>query len=397
MKRIIILPFLCSSLFSNELELLQKDKQEIRTLEKQIIEEKYKSSKDEWIGRIDLSSTINRTHSFSSENDNLSKSISIGFSQNIYQSGGIEFSIQNAKDTYNQDLISWENENIAILQTIYETLLNMKKVKIQIAQSDYNLKNKHIELILKKIQYEAGKVDIVELNNAIMSKNTQFKNTISLKNSLKDLEHELSKYTSLRYDEIEILDFKHINKEKFIKNSLDLKYEKSNIDVLNTTYKELKSSYGPQVSISTNASYSNNDDLTNNTNDDSSSGSISLKLSMPIFDITKDTKIEKSKLEVLKQKVSLNDTKNELDYTYEQIINQIDTYEQYRKTISENLELYNDLISVNATSNSAGMTSDYDLEILKNTKQINEFDLKINDINIKLQYSKLYFMTKAKS
>jgi outer membrane protein TolC len=388
---------LCSSLFSNELELLQKDKQEIRTLEKQIIEEKYKSSKNEWIGGIDLSSTINRSHSFSRENDNLSKSISIGFSQNIYKSGGIEFSIQNAKDTYNQDLIAWENENIAILQTIYEILLNMKKVKIQIAQSDYNLKNKHIELILKKIEYEAGKVDIVELNNAIMSKNTQFKDTISLKNSLKDLEHELSKYTSLRYDEIEILDFKHINKEEFIKNSLDLKYEKSKIDVLNTTYKELKSSYGPQVSLSTNASYSNDDDLTNNTNDDSSSGSISLKLSMPIFDITKDTKIEKSKLEVLKQKVSLNDTKNELLYTYEQIINQIDTYEQYRKTISENLELYNDLISVNATSNSAGMTSDYDLEILKNTKQINEYDLIINDINIKLQYSKLYFMTKAKS
>lgn len=41
------------------------------------------------------------------------------------------------------------------------------------------------------------------------------------------------------------------------------------------------------------------------------------------------------------------------------------------------------------------MTSVYDLDILRNTKQINEYDLIINDINIKLQYSKLYFKIKG--
>ena len=50
---------------------------------------------------------------------------------------------------------------------------------------------------------------------------------------------------------------------------------------------------------------------------------------------------------------------------------------------------------VNKSSNSAGMTADYDLEVLQNTQKINEYDLKINDINKKLQYSKLYFKTKA--
>ena len=35
------------------------------------------------------------------------------------------------------------------------------------------------------------------------------------------------------------------------------------------------------------------------------------------------------------------------------------------------------------------------LDILRNTKQINEYDLMINDINIKLQYSKLYFKIKG--
>jgi hypothetical protein len=59
------------------------------------------------------------------------------------------------------------------------------------------------------------------------------------------------------------------------------------------------------------------------------------------------------------------------------------------------LKLYDDLLSINNISNSAGMTSTYDLDILKNTKKINEYDLAINNINIKLQHSKLYFKTKG--
>lgn len=397
MKKIIIYSFLASCLFSNELDLLENNKKNLRNLEKKIIEETYKSEKNNWIGGVDLSSNINRNHSFSSKSDNFSKSISLGFSQSIYESGGIEFSIKKAKDTLNYNLIEWENKNISILQIIYQTLLEIKKLKLEILQNDFNLENKKIELILKRIQYKAGKVDIIELNNAIMSKNAQFKSNITLQNSLRDKLYELSKYTHLKYDEIEIIDFKRMNKDEFIKNNIILRLSNSKINVLNTTYKELKSSYGPQVNLSSNISYSNIDDLNKNTNNDSSLGSIGIKLSMPVFDMTKKSKLEKSKLEVLKEKISFKNSRNDLLHTFEQILTQIDTYEQYEKTITENLRLYDDLISVNNTSNNAGMTSGYDLEILKNTKKINEYDLKINDINKKLEYSKLYFMTKAKS
>jgi pyridoxal/pyridoxine/pyridoxamine kinase len=84
-----------------------------------------------------------------------------------------------------------------------------------------------------------------------------------------------------------------------------------------------------------------------------------------------------------------------LVYEYEQILAQINTYDEYEKTISENLKLYEDLIMVNKSSNAAGMTADYDLEVLQNTQKVNEYDLQINDINKKLQYTKLYFKTKA--
>lgn len=391
MKRIIIFPLFCSLLFANELELLQKDKKELRQLEKEVIEKKYESSKDEWIGKINLNSSISKERDFTDdETSDMTRSIGLSFSQSIYESGGIEYSIEYARQQLKSDMLAWENENIALIQAIYETLLEIKKLGLQIEQSDYSLKNKEIELILKRIQYEAGKVDIIELNNAIMSKNNQQKENISLKNSLKDKEYELSKYTTLKSNQIKILDFKIIHKDKFLKDNLNIRYENSKVELLDTSYKQLKSSYLPQVSLNTSTTYTNNENKEQN-----ESGKIGISASMPIFDITKDSKLEKSKLEVLKQKVNVNDMQNELIYEYEQILAQINTYDEYEKTIQNNLKLYEDLIMVNKSSNSAGMTADYDLEVLQNTQKINEYDLKINDINKKLQYTKLYFKTKA--
>lgn len=320
----------------------------------------------------------------------MSRSAGLSFSQNIFESGGIEQSIEYAKQQLNSDLIAWENENISILQTIYETLLNIKKINLQIKQSDFTLKNKDIELIIKKIQYEAGDADIIELNNAIMTRNNQEKENISLRNQLKEKEYELSKYTDLKSNEIKIMDFKIIDKKLFLKENINIRYENSKVELLNTSYKQAKSSYLPKVSINTNVNYANNENEEYRTN-----GALSLNLSMPIFDITKDAKLQKSKLELLKQRVNINDMKNELAYEYEQILTQINTYESYEKTINNNLKLYDELIMVNKSSNDAGMSSDYDLEILINTKKINEYDLIVNDINKKLQYTKLYFKTKA--
>lgn len=391
MRRVVILPFLCSLMFANELDLLQEDKKELRKIDKEIIEKKYESSKDEWIGKINLNSSLGKDHDFTHDKTgDMSRSLGLSFSQSIFETGGIEYSIEYARKQLKSDLIAWENQNIALIQAIYETLLAIKKLKLQIEQSDYSLKNKDIELILKRIQYEAGRVDITELNNAIMSKNNQQKENISLKNSLKEKEYELSKYTSLKSNQIEIIDFEVVDKEKFLKDNLNIRYENSRVELLDTSYKQLKSTYLPKVTLNTNANYRNNQN-----EDDRQTGAVTLNMSMPIFDITKDSKIEKSKLEVLKQKVNVKDMQNELEYEYEQILTQINSYDEYEKTISENLKLYEDLITANQSSNAAGMSADYDLEILQNTQKINQYDLQINDINRKLQYTKLYFKTKA--
>ncbi|XPV68014.1 MAG: TolC family protein [Halarcobacter sp.] len=395
MKKLIILPFLCSLIFANDLNLLNKDKKELREVEKKIIQEDYKSLKNSWISPLNLNSGLSRTHSFSDKNDQFSKSVSIGFTQSIYESGGIEFTIEYANEKYKSDLLSWENDNSTLLEKIYETLLQIKKLNIQLEQNEYQLKNKNIELVLKKIQYENGKSDITELNDAIMAKNIQYKTNVDLKNSIKEAKLNLEKYTNLKYEQINLIDFEKIKKDDYLKKNINLLYEKSLVDLANINYKKDKTDYLPKVNLSTNLAYSNNDNLVNNIQSDNSNGSISLNLSVPIYDINKKSNLEKSKLEVLKQKLNLSDIKTQVSNKYEEAITRIDTYENYNKIINENIKLYDDLIQVNEASNSAGMSSGYDLEILKNTKKINQYDLSINDINIQLEYAKLYFNTKV--
>ena len=378
-------------MFANELDILQKDKKEIRDIEKQTIEKKYDASKDEWVGKLNLNSNLSQDRDVTSKtSSDTNRSVGVNFSQSIFESGGIEYSIEYAKEQLKSDMIAWENQNISLLQTIYETLLDIKKLKLQIEQSDFTLKNKDIELVIKKVQYQAGKADIIDFNNAVMAKNNQLKENISLKNQLKSKEFELSKYTTLKSNEISLIDFKIVDKEKFLRDNITLKYENSKAKLLDISDKQLKSSYLPKVSLNTSAMYKNNQNQ-----DSNQSASVGLNMTMPIFDITKDAKLEKSKLELLKQRLNISDMENELAYEYEQIITQLDTYDEFEKTITSNLKLYDDLIVANKSSNAVGMTATYDLEILENTKKINEYDIKINDINKKLQYTKLYFKTKV--
>lgn len=398
MRKLFIFLLTFTYLFANEdgLKLLKDDKKEYRKLDKESILKKYDYSKNSWIGTINLDASVSTTHPFDkSKDDNYSKQASIGFTQSLFESGGIWSKIDNAKSTFDYDLLSWENENSELLLSIYSTLLEIKKLKYQQFQNRIKYENKDIELIIKKIQYEAGKSDIIELNNAVMSKNIAYRDVISVENSLKDKELELAKYTDLKYENIEILDFKPISKEDFLEKNFSLLKEDARVAILNSSYKIDRSKYLPKLTLNANARYSNTKDDFNNmlsdTRKEDSQSTASLNFSMPLFDYNMSSKLQESKIEVLKQQTYLNDLKSDIESDFEQILTKIDTYEKISKSIDDNIKLYEDLIKANRVSNQAGMTASYDLEILENSKKINEYDLLINDINILQEYSKLYF------
>ncbi|TLS96162.1 TolC family protein [Aliarcobacter cibarius] len=405
MKKILIYSIFCSFALANQnnLQLIQKDKKEYQELDMKSIQTKYENLKNSWIGTVGFSSSISRYHSFGEKTQSnidrkFSKKAAISFKQSIFESGGIELQIEYAKDKFNYDMLAWENKNQQYLQNIYNILLEINKVNLQIDQAKYRGLNKEIEEIIKRIQYEAGKTDIIELNNAIMNKNLIKKEIISLENLLKEQEYELAKYTDLKYQEIEILDFSLILKDDFMSKNLNILQEQAKVSMLKTDYEKQKTDYLPKIYFSTGLDYSNSGDTFSttlkDTNKDDAGGNVALGLEMPLYDYNKSTKLEEAKLEVLKQKAFVNDVKNEESNNFETLLTKIDTYKKHIKTIEDNIKLYDELIKANEISNQAGMTSMYDLDILRNTKEINLYDLKINDISILQQYVKLHFQTR---
>jgi len=405
LKKILIYSIFCSFALANQnnLQLIQKDKKEYQELDMKSIQTKYENLKSSWIGTVGFSSSISRYHSFGEKTQSnidrkFSKKAAISFKQSIFESGGIELQIEYAKDKFNYDMLAWENKNQQYLQNIYNILLEINKVNLQIDQAKYRGLNKEIEEIIKRIQYEAGKTDIIELNNAIMNKNLIKKEIISLENLLKEQEYELAKYTDLKYQEIEILDFSLILKDDFMSKNLNILQEQAKVSMLKTDYEKQKTDYLPKIYFSTGLDYSNSGDTFSttlkDTNKDDAGGNVALGLEMPLYDYNKSTKLEEAKLEVLKQKAFVNDVKNEESNNFETLLTKIDTYKKHIKTIEDNIKLYDELIKANEISNQAGMTSMYDLDILRNTKEINLYDLKINDISILQQYVKLHFQTR---
>lgn len=227
-------------------------------------------------------------------------------------------------------MLAWENKNQQYLQNIYNILLEINKVNLQIDQAKYRGLNKEIEEIIKRIQYEAGKTDIIELNNAIMNKNLIKKEIISLENLLKEQEYELAKYTDLKYQEIEILDFSLILKDDFMSKNLNILQEQAKVSMLKTDYEKQKTDYLPKIYFSTGLDYSNSGDTFSttlkDTNKDDAGGNVALGLEMPLYDYNKSTKLEEAKLEVLKQKAFVNDVKNEESNNFETLLTKIDTY-----------------------------------------------------------------------
>ncbi|OCL98591.1 outer membrane channel protein [Aliarcobacter thereius] len=403
MKRILFFILFIDSLSANpkeNMDLLLKDKKEYRNLDLESIEARYKSLKYSFITNIELSSSLGINHYFDEDkNRNYTKSASIGINQTLFESGAIIFKMDYANSKYDYDTLSWQNQNQQLIFSIYSTLLDIKKLKLEHKQNNYKILNKNIELEMKKLEYDVGKSDIIDLNNAIMSKNSALNEKISLENSIKDKEQELAKYTELKYEEIEILDFKETKKDEFLDSNFELLQEEAKIKMLDSDYKKQRGENLMKLSLNAKATYSNSDEKFNplmkdNSRNDAQS-SATLNLSIPLFDYSKSKNVQESKIESMKQRFYLADLKNEKAFEYDQYFTKIDTFFKQNEILKDNILLYDDLIEASSISSSAGMTSKYDLEILENQKAINSFDILINNINVMQYYAKIYFMTKG--
>lgn len=388
-KIILLITLLTIQIIAADFSLLYPEKQEIRNEKLNEIDASHKKQKYNWVSPLNLSLSKNKSKSLNSGTYTVDQA-SIGLNQDIFRFGGIYYTIAFADKQKNYQLLTWEKENNELYQQIYTTVVTLKRLNFQLKQSEYRLKNTEIDLFLKQEQYKVGSGDMTQLNNAIMDKNDQLKQIITIKESIASTQKKLKELTPFSFEEIDIPIFKMIDKNEYIQQNYAINQANLQSDLNFNQYKNTKSNYLPHVSINAEVGYQKYNQETYNTDYDGDYYSTGLSISMPL-DFNSNTTIEEQKAAYLQAKLQIEDEKIAQKAAYEESQELIKNYKEYIEITEKNLSLYDQLIFITKQGFKAGYKSGYDLQTIVNTKKIDVLEIKINESNIQLELIKLHF------
>jgi outer membrane protein TolC len=318
------------------------------------------------------------------------KKIQASISQDIFRSGGISYAINYANAKKRADELGLFKEISSLNEDLFLSLLGYKKNSYELEQSTKRVANYDIEIFIKRQLYSAGKVDITELNNALMNKSGELKNYALLEANRAKYRLEISKLSDIDPESYPLYTFELVQEESYLKDNFDLQYADAQSKTYQQLYNITKSNYLPSLSINGSAGYQSYDARERLMGYDGGFYSAGLSLNIPLAYNASATKDE-AKATFLKSSATLQDKERSLRASYAQAIELIKSYKRYIEITSKNLSLYDELITVIQAGVDMGYKTGYDLQTLKNSKDIEQLNIKINEINIELELAKLHF------
>jgi len=389
-RYVVTLPFiLIINLLGND-SLLSEEKRELLRQQQSIYESEHKKLRYNWIAPINLNGTYSYDKSAQGDYHSDTQSISASLSQDIFRSGGITYQIAYADAKKESETLALQKQIATYNQDLFIALLNFKKNLILREQSQKRLNNKEIEVFIKRQLYDAGKVDITELNNALMEKSGELKTIASLKYSLAEQRFEISKISNMTPEDFTLPRFELIEKEQFLAHQLDLRYVRSQTKVLKNLADVTSSQYLPTLSLNADIGYRKYDPKELSGSYNGNYYTTGIQLTLPLAYNASAT-IQEAQATYLKESANAADKHRELEATYTQIIEKIESYREYNAITSQNLILYDDLLQAIQAGVNVGTKTGYDLQTLQNTKAIEELEIKINEINIQILLAQLHF------
>lgn len=387
----LLLSGMCVSLPATE---LIPEKEELLKHKATQIEQSNKALRYDWLSPLRLGATYHKDKSSAGEARSSSTTLSASYAQDLFRSGGICYAIRYADAKLGSEMLALEAEAASYQEQIFSTIVTLRRDRLRLEQSSLRLENSDIEIFLKRRQYEAGDIDITLLNRAIMDKNSELKTNISLKYSIADLELELQKYTAHSSDNIVLPTFIRLDKSDYLAHHRALAQANQQAQMQAQLSKVVRTNYLPTISFDAQAGYGNYD-YASGAYDGGSYG-YGLTLSMPI-DFMETANVEASRAAELVARAEAADMVYTTALVYNQHENKIAQYEELIDITRQNLTLYDDLIEASSAGVDAGYKTGYDLQILRNSKQIDELEIRVNDFNIQLELAALHFtLLKAK-
>ncbi|MDD3854494.1 TolC family protein [Sulfurimonas sp.] len=378
---------------AQDVQLLSDEKQNLLHQQQKQYEAEHEKLRDNWIAPLNLGASYGYDKSANDTHGDMKK-ISASISQDIFRSGGITYQINYADAKKRADEIGFTQQIAALNEELFSALLNYKKNHYELEQSGKKLANYDIEIFIKRQLYDAGKVDITELNNALMSKSSEQKNYISLEYAMAKARLDISKLSDIDPDVYPLYSFELVEEREYLQNSFDLRYARAQSQTYEHLYGVTKSSYLPSIALEGSLGYQNYDSKEHLGGYNGNFYSAGISINLPLAYNASAAK-EEAKALYLKQTADTLDKERIMRASYMQAVELIKSYGHYIEITSKNLSLYDELISVIQAGVESGYKTGYDLQTLKNSKAIEEYTIKINEINIQLELSKLHFATGA--
>jgi outer membrane protein len=390
MKMALLLLLGGSLSFAEELELLSTEKKTVQEQKKAAIDAGARKLRYEWLAPLNLSLSISEGQTAFGGEKSTTKRAAASISQDLFRSGGIYYAIRYADAKQGFDTVGWETENATFAQQIVTSVLTLRRSEYELRQSKARLDNYDIEIFLKQQEYEAGNIDITLLNNAIMDKNAELKNYLSIKYSITETSLELAKLSDIDPEKVILPEFKLVDKEAYLEHSYNRVGAQRQSLLSETEYKVTRASYLPALSLEASAGYLDYVSETPGADYDGDFYTLGAVLSMPL-QYNSIATLEESRANVLRRRGELLDSRREEGYAFEQALSRIEIYREYIDVTAQNLALYKELIDVTQKGVEAGYYTGYDLQTLKNSRIIDESTIRINEINIQIELAKLHY------
>ena len=348
--------------------------------------------RDSWIAPLQLNYSYSKSKPY--EDEQVNQNAAIKMDQPIFQSGGIYYGIKfaNASKLYSDYSIDVAKrkmikDTISILMQIKQSELKIQAQKLQIINSDINLAQ-------KKEQYLSGQLDSGFLDNAIIQRNIVISALYDIETAQQKLLTQFSTLSDLDYETATIPHLEYISSEEFIKHNIVLKQNDA-IIAKNDYYKNVTiAKYLPRVSVTAGYNWSNSEQQFSDNvgfKNDLNYYDYGIRASMPL-DINTFRDIESVKVDYLKSKVVRQDKQRELEALFAQVLHNIENYEKKIELSNENIKLYTKLSEDTNKLFAAGYKTQYDVDTLKNSLEIQTIDTRVYEIDKQLELLNLYEM-----
>ncbi len=392
---------LCSSLLLAEDEKLDRyiseNKKEQFKYDYEKNEAESSKLRDSWIAPLNLNYSYSKSNPY--DNEQTKQNSSISMDQPIFQSGGIYYGIKFAEASKVYSNYSVEVTKRKLVKDAISLLMQIKQMDLKISKQNLQIKNSEINLAQKKEDYLNGQLDSGFLDNAIIERNIVIQSLYDIQTNKERLISKFQAISDMNHEDAYVPKLKLLSQKEFLKHNIVLGMSESEINRNRYNKDVTVAKYLPRVNLTAGYNWQESKDqqfipgsasISNQTN----YYNYGFKVYMPL-DINTFTDIQSSRVDYLKSQLVVEDRKRELKAIFEQVMQNIENFEKKKQLSVENRDIYEKLLADTKELFAAGYKTEYDVELLQNSVEIQKSDVEIFEIDKQLELLNLYEMYKS--